>query len=136
MERLLVSKSLLGKIRFQPAAEPDHVSLASQLLAAHDAAELALAAISDQLNKLPPKDKHYLMDYFEPLKELHPGREVFAKEYFSSHSVDFIPCFRIHRKWNSCSNWERSNERFPTATTETSAGPGFLSQTPHRSVGA
>jgi len=83
VERLLVSKSLLGRIRFQPTAEPDHVSLASQILAAHDAAELALAAISDQLNRLPAKDKHYLMDYFERLKGLHPDQEVFAKEYFS-----------------------------------------------------
>jgi hypothetical protein len=26
------------------------------------------------------------------------------------HSVDFIPCFRIHRKWNSCSKWRGFNE--------------------------
>ncbi|MCL4524510.1 MAG: hypothetical protein M1453_12170 [Acidobacteria bacterium] len=83
VERLLVSKSLLARVRFQPLAEPDRLSLASQILTAHDAAELALAAIADHLGKLPTKDKHYLMDYFDPIKSVHPERDVFAKEYFS-----------------------------------------------------
>jgi len=83
VERLLLAKSLLAKLRFHSTAEPDSKLLASHIMTAHDAAELVLAAISDQLGVLPAKDKHFLMDYFEPLKKQHPDREVFAKEYFS-----------------------------------------------------
>src|SRR5882724_994438 len=83
VERLLLTKSLLLKLRFHSTAEPDSKFLATQIMSAHDAAELALAAICDQCGVLPSKDKHYLMDYFEPLKQLHPERDVFAKEYFN-----------------------------------------------------
>jgi hypothetical protein len=62
--------------------------------------------------------------------------KVVIPSHCSSHSADFIHCFRIHRKWNSCSKWGKFNERFPTATTETSARRRFLSQTPQRSVAA
>jgi hypothetical protein len=83
IERLLLAKPLLAQLRFHSTAEPDSKFLASQIMTAHDAAELVLAAISDQRGVLPSKDRHYLMDYFEPLKTLHPEHEVFAKEYFS-----------------------------------------------------
>jgi hypothetical protein len=83
VERLLLAKSLLSKLRFHSVAEPDSKFLAGEIMTAHDAAELVLAAISDQAGVLPSKDKHYFMDYFEPLKTLHPERDVFAKEYFS-----------------------------------------------------
>lgn len=82
VERLLLAKSLLAKVRFSSTADPDSKFLASQILTAHDAAELALAAICDERGVLPSKDKHYLMDYFEPLRSLHPQKEVFAKDYF------------------------------------------------------
>jgi hypothetical protein len=83
VERLLLAKSLLAKMRFHSVSEPDSKFLAGHIMTAHDAAELVLAAIGDQLGVLPPKDKHYLMDYFGPLKKLHPDHEVYAKEYFS-----------------------------------------------------
>ena len=48
VERLLLTKSLLAKMRFHSTAAPDSKFLASQIMTAHDAAELVLAAISDQ----------------------------------------------------------------------------------------
>jgi hypothetical protein len=85
LDRLLLSKSFLERIRFQPAAVQDRYTLAASIIAAHDAAELAIAAICDQRECLPRKGISYLMDYFEPLKAaVHPDRDVLAKEYFRS----------------------------------------------------
>src|SRR4051794_26726766 len=82
LERLLLCKSFLERIRFQPVAVHDRHTLASNLIAAHDASELALAAICDQLGCLPGGHS-YLMDYFDPLKKSqHPTHDVYAKEYF------------------------------------------------------
>lgn len=81
VERLLLAKSLLQKSRFHPVAEPDSFFVGSQILTAHHAAELALAAIADQCGKLPAKDQQYLMDYLGSLKELHPERDVEGREY-------------------------------------------------------
>lgn len=80
---LLLSKSMLDKIRFQVGASTDRYSLAVQILTAHDASELALSAVAYHTRKLPGKTQIFLMDYFEPLKSLHPEREVDGKEYFS-----------------------------------------------------
>ena len=46
MRRLLVAKGLLGRIRYPYTAQPDRTTLAGHILTAHDAAELAIAAIS------------------------------------------------------------------------------------------
>ena len=64
LDRLLLSKSFLEKIRFQPVASHDRHTLAANIIAAHDAAELAIAGICDQLGCLPQKGDKYLMDYF------------------------------------------------------------------------
>jgi hypothetical protein len=86
LERLLVSRFLLERIRVHPDAEPHRATLALQVLAAHDAAELALAAISDARGILPAKRMPALTDYFEPLASLDstgPGRrEVAGRGYF------------------------------------------------------
>jgi hypothetical protein len=55
--------------------------VAQHVLGAHDAAELALGAIADQRDKLPPKGKSYLMEYFEALKELDPSGEIPGRGY-------------------------------------------------------
>jgi hypothetical protein len=44
--RLLLAKSLLDRTRAHPVAEPDSFFVAQQLLTAHDAAELVIAAIA------------------------------------------------------------------------------------------
>lgn len=82
-ERLLVAKELLERIRFLPIARPDRLTLARHILAAHDAAELATAAITHHLDALPHQEKIYLMDYIaaikEKLGESVPGRDYFSK---------------------------------------------------------
>lgn len=81
LDRLLLSKSFLQKIRFQPVALHDRNTLAANIIAAHDAAELAIAGICDQLNCLPQKGVSYLMDYFESFRNVR-NEEVHAREYF------------------------------------------------------
>lgn len=85
LERLLVAKGLLGPIRFAPTGSPDPILLARQILAAHDAAELAIAAVARYVGKLPgsPSAKTYLMDYFAPIEEMHPGKDVPGKGFFA-----------------------------------------------------
>jgi hypothetical protein len=53
LDRLLLSKSFLEKSRFQPVALYDRHTLAANIIAAHDAAELAIASVCDQLGCLP-----------------------------------------------------------------------------------
>ncbi len=81
LDRLLLSKSFLEKIRFQPVAVHDRHTLAANIIAAHDAAELAIASVCDQLGCLPQKGASYLMDYFESYKKTR-GNDLHAKEYF------------------------------------------------------
>jgi len=81
LDRLLLSKSFLEKIRFQPVAAHDRHTLAANIIAAHDAAELAIAGVCDQLGCLPQKGSSYLMDYFEPYKTAK-GRDLYARDYF------------------------------------------------------
>jgi len=70
LDRLLLSKSFLDRIRFQPIAEHDGHTLAVNIIAAHDSAEFAIAAIADQLGCSPPNAaKTYLMDYFDPIEK-------------------------------------------------------------------
>jgi hypothetical protein len=81
LDRLLLSKSFLEKIRFQPVALHDRHTLAANIIAAHDAAELAIASVCDQLGCLPQKGVSYLMDYFESYKTAR-NAELHAREYF------------------------------------------------------
>jgi hypothetical protein len=75
IERLLLAKDLLGRIRFSGVPRPDRQTLASHILTAHDAAELALAAVVRHLGRLPKSAQTYLMDYF-PLfaRDIRSGR--------------------------------------------------------------
>jgi hypothetical protein len=83
IDRLLVAKDLLDKISYLPTVNPDRVTIAHHVLTAHDAAELALAGIARHLGKLPESPKAFLMDYFSPIRQIHPDEEVPGREYFS-----------------------------------------------------
>ncbi len=85
LDRLLVAKGLLERIRFVPSDQPARTTLASHILTAHDAAELAIAATASHLNRLPSSKQTYFMDYFgsiykdDPDKKPVPGRDYFSK---------------------------------------------------------
>ncbi len=82
INRLLVAKDFLEKIRSLPIANPDRYTIARHILTAHDAAELAIAAIAHHLG-IETKD-YYLMDYFSPIsKKEHPDEDVMGRKYFS-----------------------------------------------------
>ena len=82
IERLLISKNLLDKIRFLPLANPDRSTLARHILTSHDAAELAIAAVASHLDVTPRQQ--YLMNYFQPISEKsHDGQDVPGKGYMS-----------------------------------------------------
>src|ERR1019366_6914097 len=100
LDRMLLSKSFLEKIRFQPVAAHDRHTLAANILAAHDAAELAIAGICDQLGCLPQKGNSYLMDYFASYKTAR-GADLYAIGYF--------------RNLNSTRNSLKHNGLFPDA---------------------
>ena len=73
LDRLLLSKSFLDRIRFQPVPVHDRHTLAANIIAAHDAAELAIAAIADEVGcSHMNAGKTYLMDYFDPIEKKLP----------------------------------------------------------------
>jgi hypothetical protein len=82
IELLLLSKSMLDRIRALAPVTPDRHPVALNVLLAHDAAELALAAVAHHCEKLPSGNRRYLMDYFAPLKTLHPKTDVRGQGYF------------------------------------------------------
>jgi hypothetical protein len=57
VQRLLLAKSILSAARAMASAELNAHIVAKHVLNAHDAADLAFAAIADQQGKLPSKDK-------------------------------------------------------------------------------
>jgi len=65
LRRLLVAKHLLASNSGQLTPQSDATTVARMVLAAHDAAELAAAAIASHLNvpNLNARDQVYLMDY-------------------------------------------------------------------------
>lgn len=84
VDRLLLSRSLLAPLRFKPASE--RFAVAAHVLAAHDAAELAIAAICTERSVPTISDTRLLglPDYLGKLKEhLHSSRDVRAKDYIS-----------------------------------------------------
>jgi len=83
IDRLLVAKDLLGRIRFLPITRPDRVTLAMYILSSHDAAELTFAAIASHINVLPDRNKSYLMDYISAFKQKYPNGEVPGRDFFS-----------------------------------------------------
>jgi hypothetical protein len=83
IERLLIAKGLLAKIRFSQVPEPDRITLASYILTSHDAAELAVAAIAQHLGKTPKESQAYLMNYFPQIEQVHPGRRVKGLDFFT-----------------------------------------------------
>lgn len=82
INRLLLAKELLEKIRTLPIANPDRYTTARHVLTAHDAAELAIAGVAHHIGIIP-KSPIYLMDYFSLINKEHPNDEVPGKVYFS-----------------------------------------------------
>jgi hypothetical protein len=103
LDRLLLSKSFLEKIRFQPVPQHDRHTLAANIIAAHDAAELALAGVCDQLGCLPQNSSSFLMQYFDSFKKAR-NDEVYAREYFRNlntarNSLKHQGLFPDARQW-------------------------------------
>jgi hypothetical protein len=110
VERLLLSKELLGPIRFSPVARPDRITLARHILTAHDAAELALAGIAHHLNQLPSSQQIHLMDYFPAIAKIHPEKSVEGKEYFNQLNRVRIG-IKHHGVFPDPQQWYRVGER-------------------------
>ena len=81
IDRLLIAKDFLEKIRVAPTSLPNRHTLAQYILSSHDAAELALAAVAHHLGALP-KSQEYLMNYVSEI-EKRTGEAVPGKTYFS-----------------------------------------------------
>ncbi len=82
IDRLLLSRSLIAPLRFKPAN--DRFAVAAHVLAAHDAAELAIAAICTESSVPSISDTRTmgLSDYMGALKEhRHPGKDVSGRDY-------------------------------------------------------
>ncbi len=92
IQQLLFTKFLLSQMQLFPEAKPSSFSIAKKILITHDAAEIGIAAIADQIGALPNKNQRYLMDYFAPIKDkMHPSREVAGKSY----------CLQLNRARNN-----------------------------------
>src|SRR5882724_10076388 len=83
LDRLLLAKFLLGQLRAAPVASPDRLSLARQILTAHDAADPAIAGVATFLDCLPTSPKTFLMDYFPSIRD-KTGADVPGREFFSA----------------------------------------------------
>jgi len=82
VQQLLFAKYLLSQILFLPEAETSPFSMAKKILIAHDAVEMGIAAIANQIGALPAQDKRFLMNYFDSIKnKKHKNRELEGKEY-------------------------------------------------------
>lgn len=81
-DQLLLSRSLLERLRFQAAPDSDRLSLATHVLTVHDAAELALAAIVSACSIPLSTTRPAMMDYLAALKTRHSDREVTGRDYF------------------------------------------------------
>lgn len=82
VDRLLLSRSLIAPLRFKPAT--DRFAVAAHVLAAHDAAELAIAAICTETFVPNISDNRALglPDYLLALKERrHPSKDVPGRDY-------------------------------------------------------
>jgi hypothetical protein len=84
IDRLLLSRSLIAPLRFKPAS--DRFAVAAHVLAVHDAAELAIAAICSECSVPNISDTRALglPDYLGVLKQhQHSGAEVSGRDYIS-----------------------------------------------------
>jgi hypothetical protein len=82
IDRLLLSRSLIAPLRFTRAT--DRFAVAAHVLAAHDAAELAIAAICTECSVPDISDTRTmaLTDYLGALKKRqHPGKDVRGRDY-------------------------------------------------------
>src|SRR2546423_4237505 len=68
LQRMLVVKHLLAAKRDQLTPNSDAVAVAQAVLASHDAAERALAAIASHLRAPQLTDKLFLTDYAERIE--------------------------------------------------------------------
>ena len=77
IQRLLLAKSMLAPYRFAPWTEPDAHTVAIQVLAAHDAADLVFAAIADYQGKLisTSKDSPYMVQCLDLIQITGEGAQ-------------------------------------------------------------
>lgn len=80
IQQLLFAKWLLSQEQIMPEAKANPFSIAKKILTAHNAAEIGIAAIADQIEALPDKEQRFLMDYFSPIKK-QTGDDIQGKEY-------------------------------------------------------
>lgn len=67
---------------FLPETETNTFSIAKRIFIAHNAIEIGISAIAEQIEALPKKRERYLMDYFDPIRaKKHNNRDVSGKEY-------------------------------------------------------
>jgi len=104
LDRLLLSKSFLDRVRFQPIAPNDRHVLAGNIIAAHDAAELAIATIADELGCSPANGgKTYSIDYFDPIEKAMNlaahGRDYFRQLNIVRNQLKYQGLFPDSRQW-------------------------------------
>lgn len=87
IDRLLLAKDFLDKVRFLPNANPDRYVTARNILNAHDAAELAIAGIIHYLGLTPRNQKTYLMDYIALVHDEFPDEQVPGNGFFSQLNI-------------------------------------------------
>jgi hypothetical protein len=80
LQRLVVAKHLLAENREQLTPNSDAAAVARMVLAAHDGAELAVAAIASHLNVHGLTDKLFLPDYAAKIAE-RTGKPVAGADY-------------------------------------------------------
>ncbi len=117
LKRLLVAKQLLAPARGQLTPNSDAVVVAEAVLRAHDAAELALAAIADELRIPGLTGRLYLMNYVE-LVEKHTNKPLpgatflrrfnMARDGFKHHGN--VPATRewygvVDQTWSYFDDW-------------------------------
>ncbi len=85
INRLMLCKSFLLPIKNAIIERPSNFQLAKHVLAAHDAAELAMSAIAEHRKCRPRSDRATLMDYIGEIKKQDssgahvPGRDFFSR---------------------------------------------------------
>jgi PilZ domain len=109
-DQLILSRRLLAEPDHQDSTASGPLRLLRDLMVAHGAAELALAAICVQLNCVPDKKDPCLPDYFDSLtRAVHLGSTAQGMEYVMElHRVRFDAQLRF--RLPDPGRWTRTRE--------------------------
>lgn len=107
LRRLLLSKHFLESNRGQLRPESDAVAVARMILTAHDAAELAAAAIADHVGVADLTAKTYLMDYPARIRAVCPTVDPFPGVPFLRQLNDARVSFKHHGNLPDARIWYR-----------------------------